>query len=83
MLIFCEYDSALDRFLKIVVDHVLALFGNQLILDGLDEIELVRRIEGSSSGTDGRTIDNGRKIVLAASLYDALPCYDISQLQDN
>ena len=82
MRVFCKYDLELDRFLKSVVSYVLNLFDNNIVLNGLEEIELVKQINGVSI-TDGRISDDGKKIILTARLFDRLPTYDIPKLKFN
>ena len=83
MRVFCKYDLELDRFLKSVVSYVFNLFGNDIVLNCLEEIELVKQIEGAPIETDGRISGDGRKITLTARLFDRLPTYDISKLKLN
>ena len=59
MRIFCQYNPQLDCFLKGLVEYVLDSYGNQLLLDDLEEIELIKDLPGSS---DGRVIEGGKKI---------------------
>lgn len=80
MRVFCKYDQQLDYFLKSIVQSVLVSYGNQLSLDGLGEIELIEDLPGFS---DGRTIQGGKKIVLASRLFHGLPTYEISKLSNN
>lgn len=80
MKIFCQYNSQLDTFLKALVEYVLDLYGKQLLLDDLEEIELGASLSGSS---DGRVINNGKKIVLSPRLFSLLPTYEISELLEN
>ena len=80
MKIFCQYNSQLDTFLKALVKYVLDLYGKQLLLDDLEEIELKERLSGSS---DGRVEDGGKKIILFSSLFSLLPTYTVSDLLEN
>lgn len=82
MKIFCKYAPQFDDFLKDVVNYVLDAFGNDLCFDDLEEIELID-VKELSIQTDGRTVDNGKKIILTSRLYTQLPEYDISKLGNN
>ena len=79
MKVFCAYDSELDSFIKTVADYVLKKYGNELDLRDVHEIEIVKELDNKNS--DGRFI--GSRIVLAERLYRALPCFDITMLEDN
>ena len=59
MRICCQYNPQLDCFLKGLVEYVLDSYGNQLLLDDLEEIELIKDLPGSS---DGRVIEGGKKL---------------------
>lgn len=80
MRIFCQYNPQLDCFLKGLVEYVLDSYGNQLLLDDLEEIELIKDLPGSS---DGRVIEGGKKIVLSSRLFSLLPTYEVSELLEN
>lgn len=72
----------LDVFLKDVVEYTLGIFGEQLTLDALQEIELMD-IKNFSYDTDGRTGNGGKKIFVNSRLYDKLPIYRIEELKEN
>ena len=80
MRIFCQYNPQLDNFLHELVEYVLDLYGKQLLLDDLEEIELKEGLTGSS---DGRVKDGGKKIVLSSRLFSLLPTYKVSELLEN
>lgn len=80
MKIFCQYDPQLDSFLHELVEYVLNLYGNQLLLDDLEEIELR---ESLSCSSDGRVINGGKKIILSSRLFSLLPTYKVSELLEN
>lgn len=80
MKIFCQYNPHLDNFLKELVEYVLDSYGRQLLLDDLEEIELRASLPGSS---DGRVINDGKKIILSSRLFSLLPTYEISELLEN
>lgn len=82
MRVFCKYNMELDIFLKDIVEYTLGIFGNQLKLDALQEIELID-IKDFSYVTDGRTCDGGKKIFVTSRLYDKLPTYRIEELKEN
>ena len=80
MRIFCQYNPQLDNFLHELVEYVLDLYGKQLLLDDLEEIELKDSLAGSS---DGRVEDGGKRIILFSSLFSLLPTYTVSELLEN
>ena len=80
MKIFCQYNSQLDTFLKALVEYVLDLYGKQLLLDDLEEIELKESLPGSS---DGRVEDGGKRIILSSRLFSLLPTYTVSYILEN
>jgi len=80
MRIFCQYSPQLDCFLKDLVEYVLDSYGNQLLLDDLEEIELIKDLPGSS---DGRVIEGGKKILLSSRLFSLLPTYEVSELLED
>ncbi|MBU5439816.1 hypothetical protein KQI42_17505 [Tissierella sp. MSJ-40] len=82
MRVFCKYNIELDIFLKNVVEYTLDIYSKKLTLDALQEIELVD-IKEISYNTDGRTCDEGKKILVTSRLYDKLPTYRIEELKDN
>ncbi len=82
MKVFCKYDGQFDDFLKNVVKYVIDVLGNELCIDDLEEIELIDKKELSIE-TDGRTLANGKKIILTSRLYTQLPEYDISKLENS
>ncbi len=82
MRVFCKHSIELDAFLKNVVEYTLDIFGEKLILEALQEIELVD-IKEFSYNTDGRACDGGKKIIVTSRLYDRLPTYKIEELKGN
>lgn len=81
MDVYCNYDNKLEKFLQMVVDYTLELYGKDLNLSLLNEIELVKK-ETFSFYTDGRVVENGRKIILTSHLYENLDNYDIQEIKD-
>ena len=79
MKVFCAYNHEYDRFLKSVVNYILCKFGDDLELNNIEEIELVKELENKNS--DGRY--QGNRIVLAERLYRSLPCLDISLVENS
>ena len=82
MKIFCKYSDILDKFLNEVVQYTLNLYSEELDISEVEEIELMS-INEFNYDTDGRTYDEGRKILVTSRLYDKLPHLDISRLEDN
>lgn len=82
MRVFCKYDLELDIFLKDMVEYTLNIFGEKLVLDALQAIELVD-IKDFSYNTDGRTYDGGKKIIVTSRLYEKLPTLKIEELKGN
>ena len=80
MRIFCQYNPQLDNFLHEIVEYVLDLYGKQLLLDNLEEIELK---ENRVNSSDGRIEDSGKKIILFSRLFSDLPTYTVSELVEN
>lgn len=82
MQVFCKYCEELDKFLNEVVEYVLQIYGDELNLTRLDEIELVDKDEFAYE-TDGKIFEDGRKVVVTSRLYEQLPNYDIEKLENN
>ena len=82
MNVFCIYNDNLDRFLKDVVQYTLGLYGEELNISKVEEIQLKSTNEFDYD-TDGRTYDGGTKILVTSRLYDMLPCFEISKLKKN
>lgn len=82
MEIVCEYSEILQRFLNEVVQYTLDLYGEKLNISNLQEIKLMDKNEFGYE-TDGRTYDNGRKIMVTSRLYEMLPDYNIYDLKEN
>ena len=79
MRVFCAYNQEYDRFLISVVEYVIRKYGDNLDLRNVEEIELIKTVEDST--TDGRFL--GARIVVTERLYKMLPILDIMQLEDN
>lgn len=82
MNVFCKYNNDLERFLKNVVEYTIKLYGENLDISEVQEIELVD-IKEFEYDTDGRTYAGGKKIFLTSRLYDLLPSYDVTELEEN
>lgn len=82
MKVFCGHNPELDVFLKEAVNYTLNLYGKNLRLDALQEIELWDRKE-IEYDTDGKTLFSGTKIIITSRLYEKLPSLNIAELQDN
>ncbi|HIY01355.1 MAG TPA: hypothetical protein IAA26_05865 [Candidatus Blautia faecipullorum] len=82
MKIFCTYKKEYDKFLKEAVEYTIEMFGTQVNIEALEEIELMD-IKEFGYDTDGKTYDNGKKILVTSRLYDMLPTLNISQLKSN
>lgn len=81
MNIICHYDIKLNCFLAEVVKFVLCTYAQDLDLSKLREIALFRK-EDFSYSFDGRTIENGTKIILTSRLFDVLPCFNIEKISN-
>ena len=79
MRVFCAYNQEYDRFLISVVEYVIRKYGDNLDLRNVEEIELIKTVEDST--TDGRFL--GSRIVVTERLYKMLPTLDIGQLEGN
>lgn len=82
MQVFCKYSEELELFLIQAVEYVISIYGNNLELDRLKAVELVRK-EDYTYSTDGKTCDNGTKIVVTSRLYELLPNLDLQKLHGN
>ena len=80
MEIVCKYNKDLEIFLKQVVQYVIDNYGDNLKLNKLKIIELVKKEEFAYS-TDGKTCDDGTKIIVTSRLYELLPTLNLQQLQ--
>lgn len=72
----------MQLFLCCTVEYVLEYYGASLKLDNLKTIELVPK-ETFSYSTDGKTCENGTKILVTSRLYELLPTLNITKLHDN
>lgn len=75
----CVYNSDYEKFLKEVVEYTINRFNHCLDITRLEEIELVNYRERAYCA-EGKTIDNGHKIVLLSDKIERLPVYDVSSL---
>lgn len=82
MRIICRYDEEMEGFLQKAVDYTLNIYGDSLDISNLEEIELCN-IKEFTYETDGKTIDDGRKILVTSRLYDLLPTLNISELENS
>lgn len=79
---FCKYDPELDVFLKDVVEYTLDIFGEKLVINTLQSIELVD-IKDFSYNTDVKICDEGKKIIVTSRLYEKLPTLKLEELAGN
>lgn len=82
MKVFCEYNQEYDAFLKEAVQYTLDRYESQLELLNLEEIELVDKSKYEIE-TDGRADCDGKKIFVTSRLYELLPSYNISDLEED
>lgn len=82
MKIFCKYNKEFDSFLKKTVKYTIDRYGQYLDVTSIEEIEL-QDIKNFSYETDGKTYDEGRKILLTSRLYELLPSFDIRKIKND
>ena len=62
MKVFCAYNQDYDKFLNAVVEYIMEKYGDNLDLQNVQVIELIRKIEDS-------TTDRKRSAVISSWLY--------------
>lgn len=80
--VFCEYNSELDVFLKSIIRYIFSTLDHSLNLKALEEIELVD-VSTFPYETDGRVINEGKKILLTSRLYSKISTYNIYELEND
>lgn len=82
MKVFCNYNKEFDEFLKKTVNYTINKYGQYLDVTDIEEIEL-QDIKNFPYETDGKTYDEGRKILLTSRLYELLPSFDIRKIKND
>lgn len=82
MCITCRYDKNIEIFLRDLVSYTIKKYHDEIDISNLKSIELIDSAEIDLK-TDGRTCEDGTKIILTSRLFDKLPEYNITTLEDN
>lgn len=82
MKIQCLYSEKYERFLEETVEYIIARWGNELDLSGLEIIEL-KESDKYQINSEGRTYNKGKNIVLSSDTYDQLDELAIEKMADS
>lgn len=82
MKIQCLYSEKYERFLEETVEYIIARWGNELDLSGLEIIEL-KESDKYKINSEGRTYNKGKNIVLLSDAYDQLDELAIEKMADS
>ncbi|WMC93215.1 hypothetical protein [Kineothrix sp. MB12-C1] len=81
MKVYCLYNKDYHRFINEIVEQILTVYGSQLKLGTLEEIELVDKNEMLSI-SDGKILGSS-KIIISSRIPDLLTTYNVSSLYSN
>ena len=82
MKIQCLYSEKYERFLEETVEYIIARWGNELDLSGLEIIEL-KESDKYQFNSEGRTYNKGKNIILSSDAYDQLDELAIEKIADS
>lgn len=82
MKIQCLYSEKYERFLEETVKYIIARWGNELDLSGLEIIEL-KESDKYQLNSEGRTYNKGKNILLSSEAYDQLDELAIEKVADS
>lgn len=82
MKIQCLYSEKYERFLEETVKYIIARWGNELDLSGLEIIEL-KESDKYQFNSEGRTYNKGKNIILSSDAYDQLDELAIEKIADS